>query len=102
MTNHFKPDHEEILIFLEDNISKLVRLKVASKAKYEAYDDSYMSYLTADSIDDEERVTLYSEQIQWDYQSMLEKLESAIHANPDLKHNDTVKAYFKLMTGKKL
>ena len=33
MTNHFKPDHEEILIFLEDNISKLVRLKVASKAK---------------------------------------------------------------------
>lgn len=43
MTNHFKLDHEEILIFLEDNISKLVRLKVASKAKYEAYDDSYMS-----------------------------------------------------------
>ncbi len=76
MTNHFKPDHEEILIFLEDNISKLVRLKVASKAKYEAYDDSYMSYLTADSIDDEERVALYSEQTQWGYQSMLEKLEA--------------------------
>ena len=102
MTNHFKPDHEEILIFLEDNISKLVRLKVVSKAKYEAYDDSYMSYLTADSIDDDERVGLYSEQTQWGYQSMLEMLESAIHANPDLKHNDTVKAYFKLMTGKKL
>ena len=49
MTNHFKPDHEEILIFLEDNISKLVRLKVASKARYEAYDDNYMSCLTADS-----------------------------------------------------
>ncbi|MDD6976901.1 MAG: hypothetical protein PUI72_01035 [Prevotellaceae bacterium] len=32
MNNDFLPDHEEILIFLEDNISKLVRLKVASLA----------------------------------------------------------------------
>ena len=48
-SNNFKPDHEEILLFLEDNRSKLVRLKVASKARYEAYDDNYMSCLTADS-----------------------------------------------------
>ena len=32
MNNQFTPDHEEILIFIEENISKLVRLKVASKA----------------------------------------------------------------------
>ena len=50
MTNHFKPDHEEILIFLEDNISKLVRLKVASKAKYEAYDDSSESLVMETSF----------------------------------------------------
>ena len=102
MTNHFKPDHEEILIFLEDNISKLVRLKVASKAKYEAYDESLMDYFTADSINDEERISLYSEQMLESYLSMLWKLLNAIKANPDLKHNVIVKAYFKLMTGETL
>lgn len=58
MNNQFTPDHEEILIFFEENISKLVRLKVASKAKYEAYDESLIDYLTADSINDEERAFL--------------------------------------------
>ncbi len=102
MNNQFTPDHEEILIFIEENISKLVRLKVASKAKYEAYDKSLIDYLTADSINDEERISLYSEQMLESYQSMLWKLLSAIKTNPELKHNVTVKAYFKLMTGETL
>lgn len=102
MNNQFTPDHEEILIFIEENISKLVRLKVASKAKYEAYDESLIDYLTDDSINDEERISLYSEQMLESYQSMLWKLLSAIKTNPELKNDVTVKAYFKLMTGETL
>ena len=102
MNNQFTPDHEEILIFFEENISKLVRLKVASKAKYEAYDKSLIDYLTADSINDEERISLYSEQMLESYQSVLWKLLSAIKTNPELKNDVTVKAYFKLMTGETL
>ena len=60
MNQDFLPDHEEILMFLEDNISKLVRLKVASRAKYKEYDENFMNYITADSIEDDERIMLYS------------------------------------------
>lgn len=99
MNNDFLPDHEEILIFLEDNISKLVRLKVASRAKYKEYDENFMNYLTADSIEDDERISLYSEETFLCYKSMALKLEDAIKSNPELKDNKTVKEYIKLMTG---
>lgn len=99
MNNNFLPDHEEILIFLEDNISKLVRLKVASRAKYKEYDENYMSYLTADSIEDDERISLYSELTFLSYKSMVLKLDDAIKTNPGLKDNETVKEYTKLLKG---
>lgn len=99
MNNNFLPDHEEILIFLEENISKLVRLKVASRAQYKEYDENFMSYLTADSIEDDERISLYSEQTFLCYKSMLLKLEEVIKCNQGLKDNKVVKEYVKLMTG---
>lgn len=99
MNNNFLPDHEEILIFLEDNISKLVRLKVASRAKYKEYDENFMNYLTADSIEDDERISLYSDETFLCYKSMLLKLEEVIKSNPELKDNKVVKEYIKLMTG---
>lgn len=99
MSSNFLPDHEEIIIFLEDNISKLVRLKVASRAKYKEYDENFMSYLTADSIEDDERISFYSEQTFLSYESMLLKLEEVIKNNPELKDDKVVKEYVKLMTG---
>lgn len=99
MNSDFLPDHEEILIFLEDNISKLIRLKVASRAKYKEYDENFMSYLTADSIEDDERISFYSEQTFLSYESMLLKLEEVIKNNPELKDDKVVKEYVKLMTG---
>lgn len=99
MNNNFLPDHEEILIFLEENISKLVRLKVASRAQYMEYDENFMSYLTADSIEDDERISLYSEQTFLCYKSMLLKLEEVIKCNPGLRDKKVVKEYVKLMTG---
>lgn len=99
MSSNFLPDHEEILIFLEDNISKLVRLKVASRAKYKEYDENFMNYLTADSIEDDERISFYSEQTFLSYESMLLKLEEVIKNNPELKDDKVVKEYVKLMTG---
>lgn len=99
MNHDFLPDHEEILIFLEENISRLVRLKVVSRAKYKEYDENFMNYLTADSIEDDERISLYSEQTFLCYKSMALKLEDVIKSNPELKEDKTVKEYIKLMTG---
>lgn len=99
MSSNFLPDHEEILIFLEDNISKLVSLKVTSRAKYKEYDENFMSYLNADSIEDDERISFYSEQTFLSYESMLLKLEEVIKNNPELKDDKVVKEYVKLMTG---
>lgn len=99
MNNNFLPDHEEILIFLEDNISKLVRLKVASRVKYKEYDENFMNYITADSCEDDERISLFSEQTYLSYLSMVKKLEDAINNEPELKTNATVKEYVKLLTG---
>lgn len=89
--------HEDILMFLEDNISKLVRLKVASRAKYKEYDECYMDYLTAESIDDDERMELYGEILESCHTAMLRKLETAIEDNPEQIKNKVVTEYVTLM-----
>lgn len=89
--------HEDILIFLEDNISKLVKLKVASRDKYKEYDKCYMSYLTAESIDDDERMEMYGEMTEECYFAMRIKLKKAIEGNPDLLKKDIVEEYAELM-----
>lgn len=89
--------HEDILIFLEENISKLVKLKVASRAKYKEYDECYMDYLTAESIDDDERMELYRDMLESCNTAMLGKLKTAIDENPELIKNKVVAEYVKLM-----
>lgn len=89
--------HEDILIFLEDNISKMDKLKVASRSKYKEYDKCYMSYLTAESLDDDDRMELYGEQTEECYAALRTKLKKAIKDNPDLLHNDLVAEYAELM-----
>lgn len=93
----FSEKHEDILIFLEENISKLVKLKVASRATYKSYDENFMNYLTADSIDDDERVELYSVLVDECYNSMLRKLQNAINENEELIKNKVVAEYIKLI-----
>lgn len=89
--------HEDILVFLEDNISKLVRQKVASRAKYKEYDECFVNYLTAESIDDYERMELYGEILESCHAAMLRKLETAIDEHPELIKNEVVAEYVKLM-----
>ena len=93
----FSAKHEDILIFLEENISKLVKLKVASRAKYKEYDEQFMNYLTADSIDDKDRTDMYREMVEMYYVAMRTKLQTAINDNPELIMNKLVAAYIKLM-----
>lgn len=93
----FSDKHEDILIFLEENISKLVKLKVASRATYKSYDDNYMNYLTAESIDDDFRMELYSKLVDECYCSMMRKLQTAINDNADLKKDKVVAEYIELM-----
>jgi len=93
----FSAKHEDILIFLEENISKLVKLKVASRAKYKEYDEQFMNYLTADSIDDKDRTDMYREMVEMYYVAMRTKLQTAINDNPELIMNKLVAEYIKLM-----
>lgn len=89
--------HEEILFFLEENISKLVRQKVASRAKYKEYDENYMNYLTADSIDDEIRKEMYGGLVEECYRFLRKKLNKALDENPELKNDEIVSEYIALM-----
>ena len=93
----FSAKHEDILIFLEENISKLVKLKVASRAKYKEYDEQFMNYLTADSIDDKERTEMYREMVEMYYAAMRTKLQTAINDNPELMMNKHIAEYIKLI-----
>lgn len=84
-------------MFLEDNISKLVKLKVASRAKYKEYDENYISYLSAVSVDDEHRIEMYRELTEKSYLWLMEKLIKAISENNELLDTPLVKEYAGLM-----
>ena len=88
---------EDLLIFLEDNISKLVKLKVASRAHYKNYDECYVNYLTAKSCDDDERMLLYGEMVEDCHAAMQRKLETTLNAQPELLTHQLVKEFVKLM-----
>lgn len=98
MNKNFTVNHEDILSFLEDNISKLVKLKAASRDKYKEYDDNFMSYITAVNIDDEYRIGLYAEQTEQSYDWMKNKLMKAIEKDASLALNPIIIEYHKLMT----
>lgn len=97
MTYDSRKTHENLLLFLEDNISKLVKLKVASRAKYKEYDEYYIDYLTAESIEDEERMELYEELTENAYAWLRHKLTEAIKVNDELSGNPLVREYLSLM-----
>lgn len=97
MTYDERQLHENILEFLEDNISKLVKLKVASRPKYKEYDEHYMDFLTAESIDDEDRMELYEELTETSYTWLRHKLTKAIKENGELMENPLVREYLRLM-----
>ena len=89
--------HEDILIFLEDNISKLVKLKLASRATYKAYDQNYMNYLIAESIDDDIRMDMYKEIVKECYLVLRKKLMDAVKGNVKLKQDPVITEYLELM-----
>lgn len=89
--------HEDTLIFLEDNIAKLAKLKVASRAKYKEYDEKYMGYLTAIDVDDDVRTEMYGEMVKNCRLFLQQKLKEALNENPELKNNSVVAEYIELM-----
>lgn len=97
MTDNSRKLHENLLMFLEDNISKLVKLKVASRAKYKEYDENYGDYLIAESIDDKYRMELYEELTENSYEWLRCKLFNAMKGNAELKENPLVGEYLRLM-----
>lgn len=85
------------MTFLEDHISQLVKLKVVSRAKYKEYDQLYMDYLAAESIDDKERMELYGGMIGDCNFLMWRKMKKGIEEHPELLLQDVVREYVKLM-----
>lgn len=84
----------DILFFLEKNISKLVKLKVASRAKFMQYGEALCNYDIADSIDDAKR---YGEEVNLYYHQLLIKLMKAITEDKTLLDNDIVNEYQSVM-----
>ncbi len=89
--------HEDILIFLEENISKLVKLKLASRATYKAYDQNYINYLIAESSDDNIRMDMYKEIVEGYYLALRKKLMDAVKGNVKLKQDPVITEYLELM-----
>ena len=97
MACNLKHIHEKLLMFLDDNISKLVKLKVASRIKYKEYQENYMNYLNAVSIQDEDLIELYDERTEVSRRRLRDKLLDAISENEELLDNPLVKEYLGLM-----
>lgn len=97
MNNENIEFYEEICEFLEDNISKLVKLKVASRDKYKEMDKLLLDYLTAESIDDEVRMELFSEQLDECFVWMRHKERKAIVENTELLTNRLVRDYMRVL-----
>ena len=97
MDHDLQKTHANLLGFLEDNISKLVKLKVASRAKYKEYNENFSCYLMAESIEDEDRMELYEELTEDSYAWLRHKLSKNIKENEELLDNPLVKEYMWLM-----
>lgn len=89
--------YEEICEFLEDNISKLAKLKVASRDKYKEMDQLLMNYFTAESIDDEDRMELFSEQLDECFVWLRHKERKAIVNNSELLGSKLVRDYMRVL-----
>jgi len=56
--------YSELALFIEENLTQLVKYKVVTRAKYQQFDQLVSDYSLAEDFGDEERKTLYADQIE--------------------------------------
>ena len=83
--------HSGITEIFEDSRSKISKLKLMTYPKMNEYSDNYMSYLTADSIDDQDRIEFYLEECNKSLRALVSKYKKVQSENPDIRNEKVVK-----------
>ena len=98
MSKRFNTErYENLCEFIEEHLSRLVKLKVVTRASYHAYDECLSNYLIAESIDDRVRMGLFKTQILACYDSIDSKLGKLLTANADLAEDEVIAEMLQLM-----
>ena len=98
MSKRFNTErHENLCEFIEDHLSRLIKLKVVTRASYHAYDECLSNYLIAESIDDRTRMGLFKTQVLFCYESIDLKLSKQLTSTPDLAEDEVIAEMLQLM-----
>lgn len=98
MSKRFNTErYENLCEFIEEHLSRLVKLKVVSRASYHDYDECLSNYLIAESVDDRARVGLFKTQVLFCYESIDMKLSKQLTANPDLAEDEVIAEMLQIM-----
>lgn len=98
MSKRFNTErYENLCEFIEEHLSRLIKLKVVTRASYHAYDECLSNYLIAESIDDRTRMGLFKTQVLACYDSIDSKLGQLLTANPDLAEDEVIAEMLQLM-----
>ena len=98
MSKRFNTErYENLCEFIEEHLSRLVKLKVVTRASYHAYDECLFNYITAESIDDRTRMELFKTQVLFCYESIDMKLSKQLTANPDLAEDEVIAEMLQIM-----
>lgn len=81
---HNTEPYTELSLFIEENLTKLVKYKLITRDRYKLFDQLISDYLLADSFGDEERKQLYAEQIEDHYSFIAEKLDKCTEEDKSL------------------
>lgn len=98
MSKRFNTErYENLCEFIEEHLSRLVKLKVVTRASYHAYDECLSNYLIAESVDDRARMGLFKTQVLACYDSIDSKLGKLLTANADLAEDEVIAEMLQLM-----
>lgn len=61
---HNTEPYTELALYIEENLTKLVKLKLITRDRFKQFDQLISDYILADGLGDEERVPIYAEQIE--------------------------------------
>lgn len=98
MSKRFNTErYENLCEFIEEHLSRLVKLKVVSRASYHAYDECLSNYLIAESVDDRARMGIFKTQVLACYDSIDSKLGQLLTSNPSLAKDEVIAEMLQLM-----
>ena len=89
--NDLEEMHCNITELFECNRSKIAKLRLMTYAKQKEYDECVMDLMTAESIDDKDRIVFYMDQCNNHLRKIIGKYKQLLHENPTIKDNPLVK-----------